>query len=509
MARKKQKQTLKETIVVLLVLALPFLGGGTLMLAFGIQKCMKFGFKGEPLYLTLCGIPFVVVGIFLGRAAISAYREKPPESDEKWLQTPEWAAGKGIPEHAAKLNALWFATLVWNGISIPAALATFDKIKQGDLLVLMVWFFPLIGAFLLVSVIHKTLQAAKYRGTDLHLYTLPGIPGGRLVAEVFSPINLGHARIRVKLACVNRYSTTRRCHRGANAQTEQHTDSIWEEEYALDGAEAEPSGRGWVIPVAFALPADSSETQNTEFEGIQWLASIQAAVTGIDFDAEFRVPVFAVNEEEAEAINDAAGRAMQESPALQNLAARQIHEEHTAEGQAKRDEEIARRVMKNQRMQLSIRGDAVVMGLPPFRSVKAIVGWALFALIFTSITVYMFQQAQKGETMLYLFVAVFGFFAAILNLAVLWKMVGAKRITVDSHSVVVETSILHLIKWSRATSVGEIKSIEVDKSGSAGETEYFNIDMNLDTSKKTLLTWIEGRSDAEWLAGFNKRVLGL
>ena len=91
-----------------------------------------------------------------------------------------------------------------------------------------------------------------------------------------------------------------------------------------------------MIPVAFALPADSSETQNTDFEGIQWLVSIQAAVTGIDFDAEFRVPIFAVSEEEAEAINEAAGRAMQESPALQNLAARQIHEEHTAEGQPKR-----------------------------------------------------------------------------------------------------------------------------------------------------------------------------
>lgn len=505
----KEKQTLKVTLIILMVMAMPFLGGGVLMLFFGIQKCMKNGFKGEPLYLTLCSAPFLVVGCFLAWATIKTYLETSPESDKKWLQTREWAEGMGIPEHATKLTQLWFATLVWNGISIPAALATFDKIKHGDLLILIVWFFPIIGAFLLVSVIHKTLQAAKYRGTDLHLYTLPGIPGGRFVAEVFSPMNLGHTRITVKLSCVNRYSTARRNTRNSNTQSEQHTDSLWEEEYALDGAEAEPSGRGWVIPIAFALPADGLETQNSEFQGIQWLVSIHADVPGIDFEAQFRVPVFAVSEEEADEINDAARRAMLESPALQNLAARQIHEEHTADGQARRDEEIARRVMKNQRIQMSLRGDAVVIVLPPFRSGKAILGLGLFALMFSSITIFVFQQAQKGEAMMYLFVAAFGFFAIILNLAVLWKMVGAKRITVDSQSVRVESSILSLIRWATIYAVDEIKDLVVNKSGSAGETEYFNIDMKVNMSKRNLLMWIEGRSDAEWLAGYIKRILSV
>jgi hypothetical protein len=361
----------------------------------------------------------------------------------------------------------------------------------------------------LFGVIHKTLQAAKYRGTDLHLYTLPGIPGGRLVAEVFSPINLGHARIKVKLSCVNKYATARREQRNSNVQAEQHTDSIWEEEYALDGADSEPSGRGWVIPIAFALPDDGRETQNTEFQGIQWLVSIHADVTGLDFEAQFRVPVFATSDEEEEEINESARRAMLESPALQNLAARQIHEEHTEEGQTRKNEEIARRVMKNQRIQMSLRGDAVVIVLPPFRSGKAILGWGLFALIFSSITVFMFQQAQNGEAMMYLFVAAFGFFAVILNLAVLWKMVGGKRITIDSHFVRVESSILSLIKWAKVFAVDEINDLEVHKTGSAGETEYFNIDMKLKGSKKNLLTWIEGRTDAEWLSGYIKRILSV
>ncbi len=288
-----------------------------------------FAMKG--LFAIVFGI--VGFGLLLGarhaakkQAAENEQRQRFP--DEPWRWRPEWANGRiAGSSRAAAYLVIAFAVL-WNLISLPAAMIVPGELAEGNRAAAFALLFPLVGLCLAAWAIHAWLRMKRFGTPTLNLLRLPVALGGRLKGSirVEAPVSVT-TDFGLELECVE----IRTRGTGKNRKTVEKL--LWQKQWRVPRHQCQIGPTFTTIPVDVALPADQPETtMDGGPDKILWRLEATGVCPGPDFWSKFELPVFKTAEtpDPAEAAAEPATRA--DAPDLRALAAIGIDYQRTAQG---------------------------------------------------------------------------------------------------------------------------------------------------------------------------------
>lgn len=211
-------------------------------------------------------------------------------ASEPWTRRDDWAEGRVVQGGTGAVGLLIGFTVAWNVIAWGiAALAIVGEWGGGD----VPWWvlvFPLVGLALGVVAARTWIRGRKFGVSVLELETVPARPGGRLRGVVRTRVAPGDLRpgegFTVRLRCVRRAS-----YRDRDGDTRVGEETLWLDEARGRGRVGR--GGGLEVPVDIAIPAGSSSTEMLpEDDRVLWRLELSAAVPGVDYAAQFEVPVF-------------------------------------------------------------------------------------------------------------------------------------------------------------------------------------------------------------------------
>lgn len=208
---------------------------------------------------------------------------------EPWRWKPEWAEGRIASSGKARFVLPAIMAILWNLISTPLLFVLPKEIiEKENYLALIGFLFPLGGFGLLVWAGRAFIRWKKFGDSVFEMSTFPGVIGGRLAGRVLTSIDLDpSAGFLVTLNNINRVTTGS----GDNRSTSERI--LWQDERHLleESAQYDPSRSE--IPVEFQIPFDASPTEErSDDDQVLWRLQVEAEVPGVDFDAQFEIPVF-------------------------------------------------------------------------------------------------------------------------------------------------------------------------------------------------------------------------
>ena len=207
--------------------------------------------------------------------------------DEPWRWRPEWADGRiAGSARAAAYVAIAFAVL-WNLISLPAALIVPGEIANGNTAAAAALLFPLIGLGLAAWAIRAWLQLKRFKAATFVLQRMPVALGGRLKGtirvEAEVPVT---ADFRLELEC---FETVTRGS-GKNRRTEEKL--LWQKQWRVPRHHCQ-IGSFTTIPVDVAMPVGQPATSMNDGDGkTTWRLEVAGECPGPDFWSKFELPVF-------------------------------------------------------------------------------------------------------------------------------------------------------------------------------------------------------------------------
>ncbi len=243
------------------------------------------------------GVVFVAAGVGFGAEMRGAETQR-RETEKRWAQfpsepwkwNPRWSERGIAADTSQGAGATWFFAILWNGISVPAAIGATQKIAAGEKFLVVVYVFPLIGAAILWTAIYRTLQARKFGRAVFVPASLPGEIGGTLGGVIHVPRRVEiEADARLALRCVHRSAT------GAGDNRTVRESVLWERSVRIAREKWRTSENGTEIPVLLPVAGNCAPTEMSDDRDnrVLWRLAIAAKAAGVDFDASFEVPVFA------------------------------------------------------------------------------------------------------------------------------------------------------------------------------------------------------------------------
>ena len=246
------------------------------------------------------GLIFAGVGIGMivgGRIMARREREKQQLAeqypDEPWKVRQDWAAGRINSGQKYAVWLAWGIAFFWNFISWSACLGAFSSDKNLPLWTYAIIFgFPLIGLFLLGLAVYVTWQRIRWGNSTFEMASVPGVVGGQLAGVIHVP-----AQLRPDegiLLSLTRYE--RKTRRSSDGDETYH-DPQWQRDKLITRTMPGTQG-GTAIPVAFHIPFEQHPTD--EEEGQLWKLEATSNTPGVNYQAEFEVPVFRTEDSSAE-----------------------------------------------------------------------------------------------------------------------------------------------------------------------------------------------------------------
>jgi hypothetical protein len=279
-----------------LAFAVPFTAIGLFALYSGLRV---YGKEPNAIAGIIVGGVFTAIGLIMIGAALfgskAAARQgelKAQYPDKPWMWRDDWARGVINDSNKASSVGLWFFAIVWNGFSFPVAILSRRQFPAGEWLPYLIFLFPLVGVFILIGAIYNTLRAMKFGTSQCHLERVPIVPGrsfrGHIVLNSEASPADGY---RVRLSSL-RYTTTGT---GKNRSTSER--QLWDTQVVVPEAAAMRSPMGTRIPFQFATPPDAQVTdERNSNDRYVWKIAATAELPGVDYFAQFDVPVFQTGE---------------------------------------------------------------------------------------------------------------------------------------------------------------------------------------------------------------------
>jgi hypothetical protein len=293
------------------VFGLPFAGFGLVAMLLGIGQLRGGSTRLGVLALGF-GAVFAAVGVGLIWAVRWGLRDQ-READtrrrlhpaEPWRWSGRWDEPRLRSAGGAAVAALWVFALLWSAIAavpvwmlLPEALAAGRWGTVAGMLV-----FPAAGILLAAHAVRATLRQRRFGVSVLELARVPAVLGGELAATLHAGAALGEAReLALSLACVRQVTTGS----GRDRSTEERV--LWADEATLPIAGAARGPEGLAFLVRFALPADAPQSDPLHAaDQVLWRLTARAALPGVDYEAQFELPVFATPESRPERTASALG----------------------------------------------------------------------------------------------------------------------------------------------------------------------------------------------------------
>lgn len=282
----------QRTVIGCAVLFLiPFIAAGISVMVAGAQQ---FG-EGKPpitwLPLLCFGLVFTVMPLFamsmvartLRQVRVTqTAREINPEEPWRWRQ--EWADGVMVDHQGEPVILLWIFAIFWNLICFPVVFLVPFKLEAERAPMLIAILFPLIGIGLLAGAIYQTVRRRKFGLSHLTLDRIPIVPGTAFHGDLGAHITEQPAEgYRFRLTCLRRVGSGRSV----------SEEILWKEEQTVGSYAAQPSAAGTHVPFSFTVPPDALSSHEVMGEPpIIWRLHVTAEVPGVDYAAEFELPVF-------------------------------------------------------------------------------------------------------------------------------------------------------------------------------------------------------------------------
>lgn len=371
----------------------------------------------------------------------------------------------------------WVFTAFWNLISFPVGfLGVRAAIQEGKPAALLALLFPLVGIGLLIWAVRSTLRYRKYGVSRLELSTVPGVIGRTLTGMVRAPAKMQpDGGFQVTLSCVRRVTTRS----GKNTSTSESI--LWQEERLVPG---EPSRTAAAtethIPVAFRLPADAAACDDTDSNNrVLWRLRLSASVPGVDYAAQFEVPIFRTSASDQPLSAD-------EERVTQDLLAGAVYQQPAD----------SRIVITSNR-----RGTEVMF--PAARNPGAATSLTFFLLLWLGcIGLQVYFRAPL------VFPIVTGLVGLLIFIGVLDLWLAVSRVTVDAGTLTWATGYLFPGR-ERTLEGSEIADVVASIGMQAGTTVYYDVAVVRKNGKKIKVGHsVRDKREAEWLAGTIRKALG-
>ncbi|MCU0787632.1 MAG: hypothetical protein MUC91_05485 [Verrucomicrobia bacterium] len=459
----------------------PFFGVGLVFLWIGFRDALQGDLQGglpvagfALLFLGFAGL-FLWLGIRSNRQkrALQVLREQCP--DQPWLWRPDWRSGRIQSSEGKSAVLLWIMALAFIGLSLPAVLAIPSELEKGNKPILVALVFPLAGIGLATGAARATIRQRNFGRSELELHTLPGVIGGTLSGALEIPSKVrSSSGFKLRLLCLKRTTS------GSGKNRSTHESVLWEEEKTLlrDFMETEPDRTG--LPIFFNIPFDQPQSLSGN-PAILWRLEVNADVPGVDYAAQFEVPVFRT----AESRPDAA-------PAPDPTASFQ------PSGEAWQPP-LKTRIQVTE----TLRGETELY-FPAARNTGALAALLAFLAIWTGVLWFLLEA---GAPMI--FPIVFGFFEVLLLVFAVQGLFHAVRITANRDQIELRNRLL-LFKWRNVVASSDVQSIQLKTGMQSGTKVYYDIQLVLKSGgKRSAGSRIPDKKHAQWLVKQLERAIGL
>ncbi|MHB0968687.1 MAG: hypothetical protein ACYC7A_10020 [Thermoanaerobaculia bacterium] len=298
-SQSSSKETSPFVLLGCLVLfGLPFFVVGVGAIAGALGKWNIADKTDDSTMLGWFGVVFAGAGLIMFGIAVITFRRareraamRAEHPASPWMWRKDWASGRISDQSGAKAGGLLVFSLLWNVFVIPIFVFVLRK-GEGIPILLFLGLFLLIGLALLAGAIYSLLQRQKFGRSYFAITTLPGRPGQSLRGAIETTMTfdapMTEGAFAVKLLCVNRVTTGS----GKHSSTSEHT--MWEAESRVPFATCAPGPYGGsMVPVNFDIPDDARPTNDDNpRNAILWKLQSTAELPGIDYSAEWEVPVY-------------------------------------------------------------------------------------------------------------------------------------------------------------------------------------------------------------------------
>ena len=207
-------------------------------------------------------------------------------------QRDDWASGwlESATGGRATVVFLWLFTLVWNAMSWFALIEARRGNVTGNTELAPI--FPALGLGILALAVYVTLQQRKWGRSRLELLTRPGVLGGPLRCVLHASPTLARAEaLEVSVDCTGSEPGE------GKIRLVKH---LWHYEERVPGTRFE-IGEETQVALEFRLPhgLPESDPRRTGDDAV-WILSVHANVPGVDYEAQFELPVFQTSESSLE-----------------------------------------------------------------------------------------------------------------------------------------------------------------------------------------------------------------
>jgi hypothetical protein len=433
----------------------------------------------------IVAIACIAAMVKLGRPAratetTAELRRRFPDSPWKW--DPKWEGG--VVRGALKTNMYfhWLFAVLWTLLSAPLAYMLPEEVFVKKNYPAAVGFlFPLVSVFLFGNVIRLTMQWVKYGSSELQLTTFPGSVGGRFAARLDTTLRtIPEDGVHLRL---NSYRVITR----SNESDRQ--DLLWQGHRVVPPLSLGQGAKGVTIPIEFYLPAGIEPTtppqdrgEKNRREPVVWKLDVNADVPGIDYSAQFEVPIFVTGD-------------VDESPPKPRFA----REQTTVFDPSKATVEIS---------STATGGSRFVF--PMARNPGAALGITVFTALWWGVIAFMHYIGFN-----IFFLGLFGLFGLLLAWFSLDLWFGTSVATIEGGQLRVRSAIFG-IGSTRVYSTTEIDDIEVSVGMKQQETmtqrakAWYDLKLKPKIGRPKMIGGnIKDKHEAEWLADRMRTALGI
>jgi hypothetical protein len=366
------------------------------------------------------GLGMIVYGL-RGKRVIDT-----PEAAEKpWLARPEWADNRILSGARLGVYLLWFITIFWNALSIPATLVVADAWRQEGALALLLLLFPLVGIGLFYWTVKKTLEWRRFGYTPLTMDPFPGAIGGDVGGEI--ELNLPYVS---GLVCEVSLSSLYSYVSGSGKNSSRSEEVKWQDS---GYAQVEPAGRGMRLRFRFSVPEGLSPSEEETGNYYLWRLNIKAEQPGVDLDRTYTIPVYATAERSRFQNLDSGKEAPRGMPELKAETL----------------------------LPLRRNGSLQELYYPILRQPVLSIVYLVVGAVFAIAGVILWGKAQQEGQGLYFLGGLFTFLGSMVVLAGFYTAFNSLTIAWDGRQVVTIRRLLGItVRWKRAL-YHELREIEL------------------------------------------------
>jgi hypothetical protein len=248
--------------------------------------------------------------------------------DEPWRWRPEWANGRiAGSTRGATYVAIAFAVL-WNLISLPAALIVPGEVAKGNMAAAIALLFPLVGLGLAAWAIHAWLRLKRFKTPTLNLQRMPVALGSRLkgTIRVEAPVPV-MTDFALELECVEMRT------RGTGDDRKTQEKILWQKQWRVPRHQCQIGPSLTTIPVEVAVPVGQpATTMDSDSDKVVWRLEATGECRGPDFWSKFELPVFTTADTPEPADAPSPADTLDERPSTRALDALGIDYTRTAQG---------------------------------------------------------------------------------------------------------------------------------------------------------------------------------